>query len=623
MKAYIVDPNIILGNDVVASKFYNACRTELEQHVEMTSIINRIVMETTNPTDQDVLIFFNRTDQTYPDYFISFLQDVLRKGCGVYPIAISENHRYPPESVSSSQSYDVAEQLQQRKLTSLQIETVAVALARTVISYLQPSLTKDNLQLFLSYRRSDGEKIAGAFHDQLQIRMQNAFRDINAVLVGQEAQEIIERNLRKSDAVIFFDTPSCGASKWVELELRTALTLHIPIIWIKIGPDDKREKLAILPVGEPHFNQPDIDMRTRNVESLFVDNVIQKAFEISREYAKSVFGHLRQLRALANEGCIELRELNNNYLTYQIQIPRRKFRYFQRPMTHVVGFYGRAPKDEDQRVFLNNLEQLGCKPHPVWGYFYDTALMLAPVSLQNDQHLVREPHLVDSCAEYVSSLENYLRSLSQQSTTSKRGIIISGAFPDCEPEHQQHLTDAVYSFTQAIMDREGIVIFGAHPTFQHLIFDMAKQRRPDDFVQSVHLYASKYFVTDAAVDEFRAHALTIATEAEKDRAKSLTLMRKAMIQDTEAICMIVMGGKSARPGISPGVDEEIELAKAIGLPVFLIGSVGGRSAELASELDARNWEIKPNHLPPAFNHELMLSLDYSLMAKKILDNLGF
>ncbi|BBB90273.1 MAG TPA: TIR domain-containing protein [Methylomusa anaerophila] len=623
MKVYVVDPKITLGHNVVALAFYNTCRIELEKHVETTSIMTEIVMESAKPTDQDVMVFFNRADQAYPEYFISFLQDVLRTGCGVFPVAIAENHRYPPEIASSHQSYDVAEQLQQRKLTTSQIETVAVALARTVVSRLQPSLTKHNMKLFLSHRRFDGEKIAGAFHDELQVRMQHVFRDLNAVLVGEEAQEIIERNLCKSDAVVFLDTPRCGESEWVALELRIALARHLPIVWIKIGPNNGRAGLTVVPAGEPHFNRPDIDTKTRNVGSGFVDDVIHKAFEISREYAKNVFGHLRRVRTLADEGSIELKELSFQHLTYQVQIPRRNFRYFQRPMTHVVGFYGRIPQDDDRLSFLNNLEQLGYKPHPVLGHFYDAALMLAPVALQSNQVLVRQPHLVDSCAEYVNSLEKYLRSLSQQTSPQKRGIIISGAFPDCEPEHQQHLTDAIYAFTQAILDREGIVIFGAHPTFQHLIFDMARQRRPDDFVQSVHMYASKYFVTDAAIDEFKKHATTIATEVVgKDRAKSLTTMRRAMIQDKEAAAMVVMGGKTNRADIPPGVDEEIELAKAAGLPVFIIGSVGGRAAELASLLDADNWKEKPNHLSPAFNHELMVSLDYSLMAKEILDKLG-
>lgn len=285
MKAYIVDPNITLELNVVASAFYNSCRTEIERHVEMTSITNEMVIETIRPTDEDVLIFFNRSDQTYPGYFISFLQDVKKTGCAIFPIAVTEGHRYPPQIVSTHQSYDVAEQLQQRKLTTSQIETIAVVLARTVVSLLQPTLTKNNMYLFLSHRRFDGEKIAGAFHDELQVRMQQVFRDLNRVLVGENAQEIIERNLRRSDAVVFLDTPMCGDSEWVTLELKIALSMHIPIVWVRIGHEDGRVALKVLPADRPHFLLPDIDPNTREAGHQLVDTVIHKAFEISRDFA--------------------------------------------------------------------------------------------------------------------------------------------------------------------------------------------------------------------------------------------------------------------------------------------------------------------------------------------------
>ena len=336
-----------------------------------------------------------------------------------------------------------------------------------------------------------------------------------------------------------------------------------------------------------------------------------------------MFGHLRRIRTLEVEGSIVLKELSHKHLTYQVQIPRSGFRYFQRPMTHIVGFYGRIPQDDDRRIFLRNIAQLGYEPHPVFGHFYDTALMLAPIASQNNHDLVQNPHLMDSCDEYISSLEHYIRSLSQSKPSIKRGVIISGAYPDCEPEHQQHLTNAIHAFTQAVFDREGIVIFGAHPTFQHMIFNMAKQRRPNDFVRAIRMYVSRHFVTDATVDESQKYATTIAIDdVNEDRANSLTAMRKAMIQDDEAVCMIVMGGKTKRPDIPPGVDEEIELAKVAGLPVFLIGSAGGRTAELASALDMNEWKEIPNNMSPAFNHDLMVNLDYSVLANKILGSLG-
>jgi len=158
------------------------------------------------------------------------------------------------------------------------------------------------------------------------------------------------------------------------------------------------------------------------------------------------------------------------------------------------------------------------------------------------------------------------------------------------------LLNAIHAFTQAVFDRGGIVIFGAHPTFQHLIFDKAKQRRPYDYVQAVKMYISLHFVTMVVVDESRNNATVMEINAvNNDRAENLTAMREAMIHDEEAVCMVVMGGKTKRPNIAPGVDEEIGIAKAFNLPVFLVGSTGGRTAELAAGCEAEDWRDKLNN----------------------------
>ena len=627
MKAYIVDYRLTVGESQIASIFYDASCAELDRHVEITVIKNETVMQTAIPTDEDVLVFFNRPDQVYSENFLGFLQEVSRTKCAILPIAITEAHRGSPEMVSRSQSYDISEQLRQRKLTVVQVETVAVAFTRTIVAHLQPTLTKDNMYLFLSYRRSDGEKISAAFHDELRARMNNTFRDLNQVLVGDEAQEIIMQNLRKSDAVIFLDSPMCKESEWVTLELRTALAMNVPIVWVKVGPGTEEErKLKVKPTGEPHFYFPEIDVNDSIIASEFVDQVIHKAFEISRQFAMQVFTHLRRIKDMEYRGIISLSQLSQQFMTYEVKIPRpHRFRYWERPIIHVVGFFGRTPQTKDEQQFIDNVQQFGYVSHPKHGYqYYDLSLMLVPTATQYNVTTVKDQdRLVDSCDEYVTSLENYVRPLSKPVDGGRRGVIISGAFSDCEPEYQQHMTNAVHAFSQAILDRGCTIIFGAHPTFQHIIFNMARQRRLEDFKEAVHMYVSRHFVTDALIEESRQCArITPCDKVEKDRAKSLTLMRTAMIQDEDAVCMVVIGGKSKRPDIPPGVDEEIEMAKKKGLQVFLIGSAGGRTAELASEYETLCWANKPNNMSDELNHELLVSVDYQVLANKILDHLG-
>lgn len=629
MKAFLIHPQLTVDGNEHAQIFADACLKELNRHVEAVSLTAEPALLVSRPQHSDVILLFNRTDQNYAEVINIFLSRAVDTGCKILPIGIGSAHRSPPTVVAQSQSFDVTEQLRQRKMTPQQLPTVALALAREVISHLQPTMSRENMVLFLSYRRRDGEVVCGAFYDELALRMQNRFRDLNNVLVGMEAQAEIITNLKKSDAVVFLDTPRSGESDWVALELTTALSMNIPIVWVRIGADStNRIPLKVRPMQTPHLCWEDIGAETTSLSPTLVDKVIHSAFEISREHSLVVLSQVEHLRNLHRLGHIRLSELDARMMTYHVEVQRAGgYRYRQRPMTHIVGIYGRQPSQADQREFLEKIAQHGYVPHPRYQnlHYYDAALILAPVAPQGDGDIVdvaETESIVDSCSEYVASLESYLRHVDSGDSSHGKSVIISGAFPDCEPEFQQRLTEAVHAFTQAILDRGANVIFGAHPTFQHLILDMAKRRRKD-YRDCVHMYVSKYFVPDSLINETRQYARVTATDvANSDRAKSLTTMRQAMIDDPEAVCLVAMGGKTNRPDILPGIDEEIKLARRRGLPVFVVGSVGGRTAEIATEMDAAGWSDCPNAQTKDFNRDLMLDTDYNVLANKILDSVS-
>ena len=110
---------------------------------------------------------------------------------------------------------------------------------------------------------------------------------------------------------------------------------------------------------------------------------------------------------------------------------------------------------------------------------------------------------------------------------------------------------------------------------------------------------------------------TDALEGEDPRARSLTLMRKAMLSDPEAGALVVIGGRTARGGHAPGIDEEISLARSYGLPVFIIGSVGGRSSEIVGEMTAAQ-RAELNGQADNVNEAFAVSLDYSRLAQLVL-----
>jgi len=625
MRTYLIHPRLTIGTIHEANKFYEVCGDVLSQHVEVVEIKNEMVLSSAKPTKEDIIVFFNRDDQNYSKPFITLLQglpEVKNKteiSRDVIPIALSKEMRFPPKIVESVQSFDVIDELRRRSLDKEYLPLIATTIARTIITRLQPTLSKDNMKLFLSHRRLDGENIAADFCKAFRVRAENVFRDLIDIRVGDDAQEIIEANLRASDAVIFIDTPKAGESEWIDKELSIALSLNLPIVWVKIGTDESRIPIKARPAENPHFVISSIETLEKEIAPSLIDDIIHTAFNITREYAQTVFDQMIRLKQIAAENGIGIDMIDQRNMIYQISIPRKGFKYVQKPMTHFLQFMGRAPKESDLDSFIPFIEQLGYA-HPIIGPVYDTPILLAPIPGQICEEGGK--CVVDSYDEYINNIQNLFK-VHNRETIQDKGIIISGAFPDCEPEHQQHLTNAIYSFSEAIFNKSSKLIFGAHPTFQHLIFDMGKRKNPSNYKENIHLYISKYFVTDATINGYSKDSTVFATEVvEGERKKSLSLMRQKMITDPSAKALIALGGKTNRGGHFPGVDEEIELARKAGLPVFIIGSVGGRTAEIASEFKRNNWAGIPNSLSSKDNEEIMMSRDYGSIANKILAHLN-
>ncbi|SDD70162.1 TIR domain-containing protein [Sporomusa acidovorans] len=612
MNVLLIHPSLSLFS-LETSQFYEALRKELEKHVRVISVGSIELLKSSSPTSGDAIIFFNRDDQNYSKLLIELLSEAKEIRCEIIPVAINEKTRIPPTIIQDCQSFDVYEYLANRCLSQDYLETAAVGLARSITAKIQPTLSRDGMQLFLSYRRFDGEAFARSFHQKLQLRFEQGFRDLINIRTGENAQNIIEENLSNSDAVIFLDTPKSGESSWIARELAIALSLNIPILWIQIGDSD-RVKLSVKPADKPHFSLPISMLKSEEVDSTFVDEVIQKTFDIAREHACVVFDDLRRIKALREKHLV-LIEKDKKHMVYEVKIPRPSFRYQQKPISHLVQFYGRRPQDKDYEMLLEKSRCLGCQPEQ-----YDAAILLGITPAQSPAY--KEHFYIDSSSEYVAMLESYFTSNNKEN--KHKGFIISGAFPDCEPQYQQNITTAVHAFAQVILDQGGVVIFGGHPTFQHLIFDMAQRRRPNDFIGAIHVYVSELFVGLGAAEDFRKKATTIVTKnIDDDRTKSLTVMREAMISDNCAMGMIVIGGKTDSGGHNPGIDEEIELAQKAGLPVFVLGSVGGRSSEIAMSLDKQGWKKSLNKLPIQQNKQLLLSTDYATLANIVIQSVGF
>ncbi|HEX5236572.1 MAG TPA: TIR domain-containing protein [Silvibacterium sp.] len=612
---YAIAPTLTLRTSPASETFLEAFHRALIDYCNTSILRTASALRMTEPDSADVVTFFNRADSTYEAHFLEFLRRAKRGNSKILPIATTKDERLPPDLVKDKQSFDVTEQLRQRALKPDQIGTVATVFARQTLSILKPTLATEPMHLFLSHRRLDGEEITADFHHTLISTTQKAFRDLFDVRVGEDAQEIIEERLAESDAVIFLDTPKTGESPWITKELRLALNLQLPIVWIRLGLDEGRIPLKVIPAGAPHFSYPDLSPATEQVPAAQIELIVQKAFEIHhRDYVDRLLDEFGRLRDLAQDHEIKFDNVDPRRMIFSLALPRKNGRYRQRPLTHLIQLFGRTPTLQDVGQFSACAKDADYEPHPKHGAHYDSAILLAAIPSRASASFDEAGVHIDAIGDYVSEIERTVR----PPKIKQKRLVISGAFADCEPEFQQNMTNAVHGIAETFL-RAGLGLsFGAHPTFQFLLFDLAKRVRPDDHLSAIRMYISRFFATEAMVEEYSQGANVISTAAiNGDRAASLTAMREAMIVDPEASAIVVIGGKTSRGGHIPGVDEEIELARKARLPVYLIGSVGGRSSELSSSLSLAEREAL-NGATETANVELASSLDYSRLAELIL-----
>lgn len=612
--AYLISPEATV-NSPTATAFAVAVYRTLQDFLPVVELRTASQLLASEPQAGDAVIVFNREDANYSEPVAQFLRRTAAAGAKILPVASSIASRRPPDTAGTSQSFDLHDQLRQRALTESQSDTVAMVFARQLLSVMNPTLVSEPMSLFLSHRRLDGEDLTAAFTRRRTTTTDRAFRDLFDIKVGEDAQEVIDARLRESDAVVFLDTPKSGESPWIAKELRGALELGLPIVWVQIGAATGRTDLQVKPAERPHFTLPDLDPCTQEISVEDIEKIVHETLVIHRrDYVDRLLSEFSRLRDFAIENGIELSPIEPRKMLYRLTLPRPQNRYAQRPLTHLLQLFGRTPTSRDIGEFPSCACAIGYEAHPKHGHHYDSAILLAATPPRTTATWNAAGVHTDSITDYVAEIERVTKPLSP---VPKR-IVISGAFPDCEPAFQQNITAAVHAVAETAL-RSGLRLsFGAHPTFQFLLFDLAKRLRPDDFRLALRMYISKYFATEGMILEAQRSADVIATNVvADDRAQSLTLMRSSMLSDPEAAALVVIGGKTSKGGHRPGIDEEIAIAQKRGLPIFIFGSVGGRSSEIVAGLSAKD-RIALNGQTEEINELFVRDIDYSRLMQIIV-----
>lgn len=618
MEVLFISPNLTMREPDKGNAFLNICIKEIKKYLFNVPVIenlNQISAVMSELNKNVLIIIFNDNLDKHPDKVVNLINVAKEKEISIWPVSIDKDRRNPIFNIDIKQSYDVFEQLRCRNLNEDYLETIGIVFARKIISKVLPNFYSDNNLLFISHRRLDGEDIAAKFCDQLSIQARNdkSFRDVTNVEVGQAAQEVIDSALSESDVLIFIHTEKSAKSNWIKKELIYAILNNIPIIWVRVD-NANIEELHIKPGDKPHIECKSEDFNDQSKLIKIIDIVLQKCFELIMLNSTSVYDRINTFEELCKSSNLELIQENKRYLIYNLISPRKGYIYPQRNINQYIQYFGRRCGEEDFAKMVNFLED---KKHNK-NQLYDSAILLSD---KIKVRKVNEDIVEDNYDDFYGTWREYIN---DKIFFNDGEIIISGAFPNCDEIYKQSLYDAVNIFAKEILKNGFILTFGSHPTFQNIIFEIGKKFRPRDYQKAINMFISKFFKKYYDISALKMNATVIETDVidgnddNERKLKSLTEMREKMIRRPTVKALICLGGVIRDGDTTQGIDEEIKIARSSNIPVFIVGSVGGRSSQLAAEYrKTGNWKDF-NKESKSLNEDLALNLDYRNLANKVV-----
>lgn len=608
MKVYICEPQIMGITDSKTKEFAEYVCEEIGAYVSIQKItsenmLRRIVCEL---DEESLIVFFNNKKGNLSGAVSRFMESAIHKSAKIYPIAMEKDTRLPAKVVKIYQSFDVPVCLENRVLGSDNLKPAAQICARKIISICCPTCYSEKTRIFVSHKREDGEEFTAKLCDKFGIleRSRRLFRDVVEVNAGDEAQDIIDEALYESDAFIFIHTPLSAKSDWIKKELKMAVLYDIPIIWIRVNKAST-EELTIIPGDKPHLECDSTDFLDEKKLEHLVNSLEHMLIQIMMNHSLKIYDSLESFSDWAERRKIELNCIDATNQVYKIIFRDKQVnQYPRRDYIQYVQYYGRGIRQTDIEALKKYTKDMEC----------DSVVLL---SNRGNNERIGDNIFVNSFELH----DNWWRRMTGDVLNcGKKKIILSGAFPECDVElYKNPLMEALKIFSQEIIKNGYILVFGSHPTFQKLIFEVAGEFS-DNPKETLQMYISKYFEDKYSIEELQEHAAVYEIEVLGERNQSLTKMRDAMIAAEDVCAVICLGGKVKKDNPKErGVDEEIQIAQTKGVPVFLVGSVGGRASELAMECKtANNWEAM-NRASTELNEEFLFSVNYRKLANSVCE----
>jgi len=181
-------------------------------------------------------------------------------------------------------------------------------------------------------------------------------------------------------------------------------------------------------------------------------------------------------------------------------------------------------------------------------------------------------------------------------------IFLSASFPSgergqaFEPYDPSAMADAVSAFTRAILEANGQLSFGGHPTITPLVFMIARELSVQ---KSLFVYQSEWFLDQIVPEIGQIGHENLGTIVWTPRAdtlpESLRVMRHKMIDASRKyVAALFIGGME-------GIADEYHLVRkrSPGTPCIPVTGPGGAAARLPVE-DCAELDFAPHHESRAY-----------------------
>lgn len=614
MKVIFCEPKLTMMNLDSAMDFFNECKAIFDtyaigvQYVSTRYQMEQLMDESADPND--VFVFFTSIDGQYDAQVLELISKFSDKNSRIWAVAMLNKPEcnMPPEPVDRKQSFSVSCYNENRNPLMNNMKAIAQIFARKIIAQMLSPLYQDEVLYFISHRRADGEHIAAKLADELRLltRERNVYRDVVCVKVGDDAQKDIDAHLKISDVLIFIQTEQAQDSQYIMKELCYALVYNIPILWIQID-DASYSRLKVRPGEKPllRYRSDEFENHERLIE--IVDEIEENCFQLIMNSSNQVYSYVEYLRRMKQRNEIRLMSDSSAVLAYEVEYQEKvKDIYNDGIRKHYIQCFGRNPKESDIRNFTERVSRTELYQNK------DKLFLLS--NHGNNEESTTEGRVISACFDdYIKNIENVLGRTSIQ--RNKR-IILSGAFPDCDEIYKSSLLEALSVYSKEIIKNGYMLVFGSHPTFQKIIFDIGSLYA-SDLKYSIEMHMDK-----AYIDKYTAEEVQEMQEKYTFLlADGLQKMRENMICKEKCAMLICLGGKIKDDKSQQGVDIEVELAKKAGIPVALVGTVGGRSAQYAFEkFEAGDWSDL-NSWGQSLNEELFHCVNHKLMINCLLDTI--